>query len=94
MSDMVDVIVIGGGVVGCSIARELARYDLKIRVLEKEPDVAFGTSGRNSGVVHSGINYKPGTYRADLDVRGNAMTQAFNQHMSSRAEIANPRGCT
>ena len=73
MSDLVDVTVIGGGVVGCSIARELARYDLKIRVLEKEPDVAFGTSGRNSGVIHSGINYKPGTYRADLDVRGNAM---------------------
>ncbi len=73
MNDTVDVIVIGAGVVGCSIARELARYDLKIRVLEKELDVGFGTSSRNSGVVHSGINYKPGTVRARVDVLGNAM---------------------
>ncbi|MDR3331226.1 MAG: NAD(P)/FAD-dependent oxidoreductase [Synergistaceae bacterium] len=68
-----DVVIIGAGVVGCAIARELSRYELKIGVLEKEPDVGFGTSCRNSGVVHSGINYKPGTRRAVLDVRGNSM---------------------
>ncbi len=68
-----DVLIVGAGVVGNAIARELARYDLKIGVLEKEPDVALGTSSRNSGVVHSGINYKPGTRRAILNVRGNAM---------------------
>lgn len=59
--------------IGCAIARELARFDLKIGVFEKEMDVAFGTSCRNSGVVHSGINYLPGTNRAWLDVKGNAM---------------------
>ena len=68
-----DVLVIGAGVVGCAIARELSRYKLKIGVLEKEPDVAMGTSSRNSAVVHSGINYKPGTLRAKLNVKGNAM---------------------
>lgn len=73
MPDKYDVIVIGAGVIGCSIARELARYKLKIAVLEKEPDVSLGTSCRNSGVVHSGINYKPGSNRAWLDVLGNSM---------------------
>lgn len=68
-----DVIIIGAGVVGNAIARELAKYRLKTAVLEKEADVGFGTSSRNSGVLHSGINYKPGTLRAVLSVQGNAM---------------------
>jgi glycerol-3-phosphate dehydrogenase len=68
-----DVLVVGAGVVGCAIARELARYELKIGVIESEPDVALGTSCRNSGVVHSGINCAPGTKRAALNVRGNKM---------------------
>lgn len=71
--DSYDVLVVGGGVIGCAIARELARYDLKIAVLEKEPDVSLGTSCRNSGVIHSGINYLPGTKRAILNIKGNAM---------------------
>ena len=73
MENKYDVIIIGAGVVGCAIARELSRYKLKIGVLEKEPDVTLGTSSRNSAVVHSGINYKPGTLRAKLNVKGNAM---------------------
>jgi glycerol-3-phosphate dehydrogenase len=60
MSDQYDVIIIGAGVVGNSIARELSRYRLNICVLEKEQDVGMGTSSRNSGVIHSGIHYKPG----------------------------------
>ena len=68
-----DVAVIGAGVVGCAIARELSRFDLRIGVFEKEPDAAFGTSCRNSGVLHSGINYKPGTKRAVFNIRGNMM---------------------
>jgi glycerol-3-phosphate dehydrogenase len=72
-SDIFDVVIIGAGVVGCAVARELSRYDVSVAVLEKEPDVAFGTSCRNSGVLHSGINYKPGTKRATLSVRGNSM---------------------
>lgn len=68
-----DVIIIGGGVVGCAIARELSKYTADVCLLEREMDVALGTSCRNSGVLHSGINYKPGTLRAKLAVRGNAM---------------------
>jgi len=82
-----DVLIVGAGVVGCAIARELARYGkkvpdrpggdavraLRVGVLEKEPDVSFGTSSRNSAVLHSGINYAPGALRGALNVKGNAM---------------------
>lgn len=68
-----DIAIIGAGVIGSAIARELSRFELRIGVFEKEMDVSFGTSCRNSGVVHSGINYLPGTNRAWLDVKGNAM---------------------
>ena len=68
-----DVAIIGAGVVGNAIAHALSRYSLAVCVFEKELDVGFGTSCRNSGVLHSGINYKPGTNRARLNVRGNAM---------------------
>ena len=48
-----DVIIIGGGVTGCCIARTLSKYDLKIALLEKESDLASGTTKANSGVVHA-----------------------------------------
>lgn len=70
MNNSFDVIIIGAGVVGCAIARELAKYKLSILVLEKESDVAAGTSGRNSGVVHSGLNYNPKTIKSGLCVEG------------------------
>lgn len=66
-----DVVIIGGGVVGNAIARGLSRYELSVAVVEKEPDVGLETSCRNSGVLHSGIQYKAGTLRAKLAVRGN-----------------------
>ena len=71
MSNKYDVIVIGAGAVGCAVARELSRYALKVAVLEKECDVAAGTSGRNSAVVHAGFNNKPGSLMAQLCVEGN-----------------------
>ncbi len=73
MTKQHDVIIIGAGVVGNAIARELSRFHLDVAVVEKELDVAMGTSSRNSGVIHSGIHYKPGTLRAQLNVAGNAM---------------------
>ncbi len=71
MSQIYDVIVIGAGAVGCAIARELSQYQLMVLVLEKECDVAYGTSGRNSAVVHAGFNNKPGSLMAKLCVEGN-----------------------
>ena len=71
MTNSYEVIIIGAGVVGNAIARELSRYNIRVAVLEKEQDVGMGTSSRNSGVIHSGIHYKPGTLRAKLNVQGN-----------------------
>lgn len=65
-----DIIIVGAGAVGCACARELARYHLKTGVLEKEPDVACGTSGRNSAVVHAGFNNRPGSLMARFCVEG------------------------
>ncbi len=73
MNKEYDLAVIGGGVVGCAIARELSRYQLSVVVLEKEADVARGTSGKNSGVVHTGFNVPKGSLKARLNVQGAAM---------------------
>ncbi len=76
-----DVLVIGGGVVGSAIARELTRYKLKIGVLEKNLDVCYETSGRNSGVVHGGFAYDPGTLKAKLCVQGNKMMDELSKDL-------------
>lgn len=65
-----DVAIIGAGAVGNAVARELSKYELNICVIEKEADVAFGISGRNSGVLHAGFNNTPGTLMAELCVQG------------------------
>lgn len=71
MKELYDVLIIGGGVAGSAAARELARKKLRIGVLEKNLDVCFETSGRNSAVVHGGFAYDPGTLKAALCVEGN-----------------------
>lgn len=76
-----DIIIIGAGAVGCSMARELSRYDIRTLVLEKECDVAFGTSGRNSAVVHAGFNNKTGTLMARFCVEGNEGFEALCQEL-------------
>jgi glycerol-3-phosphate dehydrogenase len=77
MKKAYDVAVIGGGVVGCAIARELSRYQLSVVLLEKESDVARGTSGKNSGVVHTGFNVPKGSVKARLNVLGAGMFEAM-----------------
>lgn len=67
---MYDVIIIGAGVSGTSIARELAKFDAKICVVERFEDVCCGTSKANSAIVHAGYDAKPGTLMARLDVEG------------------------
>jgi len=65
-----DAIIIGGGVIGSAIARELSRYQMKIAVLDKNPDVCLEMSGRNSAVLHGGFAYEIGTKKAELCVEG------------------------
>lgn len=67
-----DIIIIGGGVVGSAVARELTRYRLSVAVLEKESDVCTHTSGRNTGMLHAGFLYKTGSLKAQCAVEGNA----------------------
>jgi glycerol-3-phosphate dehydrogenase len=61
MAPKYDVLIIGAGVVGSAIARELARYKLKTGVLEKDRDVGCEASGSNSAVIHGGVAYESGT---------------------------------
>lgn len=68
-----DVAVIGAGVIGSLIARELSRYSLKIALVEKCNDMAMGTSKANSAIVHAGFDAKPGTLKAKLNVEGTAL---------------------
>ena len=75
--EIYDVIIIGAGAVGCAIARELSRYSIRTLVLEKECDVAYGTSGRMSGVVHAGFNNRTGSLMAKLCVEGNRGFEAI-----------------
>ncbi|MGC9554151.1 MAG: FAD-dependent oxidoreductase [Thermoplasmatota archaeon] len=65
-----DVVIVGAGVVGCCIARQLSRYHLEVVVVEKETDVACGTSKANNGMVHTGIGEKMGTLKQRLCVEG------------------------
>ena len=68
-----DIAIIGAGIVGASIARELSKYKLNICLIEKADDVSCGTSKANSGIVHAGYDPEPGTLMAKLNVQGNAM---------------------
>lgn len=70
---MFDVAVIGAGVIGAMIARELARYDLRVAVLEKEADAAAGASRANSGIVHAGFDAAEGSLKAKFNVEGNRL---------------------
>ncbi len=70
-----DILIVGGGIVGLTIARELSqrRADLSITVIDKEPSLALHASGRNSGVVHAGFYYTPDTLKARFTVEGNKL---------------------
>ena len=70
---MVDVVVIGTGIMGACVARELSRYNLNVVVLDKENDVSNGTSKANSAIIHAGYDAANGTLMAKYNVLGNAM---------------------
>lgn len=81
---MYDIIIIGGGIVGLATALQLkkARPQLKVLVLEKEKRVAEHQTGHNSGVIHSGLYYKPGSLKATNCIRGYKMLLDFCDHES------------
>jgi glycerol-3-phosphate dehydrogenase len=78
---MYDVIIIGAGVIGCSVARELSKYSLKTGLIEKYEDVATGASKGNSGIVHGGYAAKHGTLKGKYCFRGNAMFDQMEKEM-------------
>ena len=85
---MYDVVIIGAGVSGCAIARELAKYRGRICVLERSEDVCTGTSKANSGIIHAGHDARHGTMKARLNVRGNAMMGETAKELDGRTADA------
>ena len=76
-----DVIIIGGGVAGCAVARELARYRARIALLERAEDVCSGASKANSGIVHAGFDAAPGTAKARFNLLGNRQMGALAREL-------------
>ncbi len=78
---MYDVAIVGAGVVGSAIARELSKYKVNACVIERDEDVCNGTSKANSAIVHAGFDAKPGTLKAKLNVRGNEMMDELSKEL-------------
>ena len=85
MKKQYDVVIIGAGVVGSAIARELSRYKLSIAVLEKNLDVCNETSGRNSAVVHGGFANPIGSLKAKCCVEGNKIMGQLAEELPVQA---------
>ena len=76
-----DVVVIGGGVIGCAVARELSRYQVKACVVEREEDVCSGTSKANSAIVHGGFDAEPGSLKAKFNILGSQMMEVLSKEL-------------
>ena len=76
-----DLCIIGAGIVGLNIAREMSRYRLRICVIEKEEDVGRGCTKANSGIVHGGYSDEPGTVKAELCVAGNHLYEQLESEL-------------
>jgi glycerol-3-phosphate dehydrogenase len=76
-----DVLIIGGGVIGCAIARELSKWDIDICVVEKEADLAMHASSRNDGMIHPGLVPSPGSLKAKYNAKGNGMYEALSKEL-------------
>jgi glycerol-3-phosphate dehydrogenase len=77
-----DCVIIGAGITGCAIARALSKYELKVMVVDKNNDVAEGTTKANNGNIHPGVQAKPGTLKADLNLLGNAMYDQWAEELN------------
>lgn len=78
---MYDCIIIGGGVVGCAVARFLSRYEGKFCILERESDIACGTTKANSAIIHAGFDAAFGSKMAAFNVRGNRMMPKLSEEL-------------
>jgi glycerol-3-phosphate dehydrogenase len=78
---MYDISIIGAGIIGCAIARELAKYQLKVCLIEKNDDVGSETTKANSGIVHGGYAEKPGSVKAKFSSAGNSMYKKLNAEL-------------
>ncbi len=78
---MYDVVIIGAGIVGTMTARELSKYNLKVCVLEKENDVAMGSTKANSAIIHAGFDATPGSLKAILNVKGSQMMEQITKEL-------------
>jgi len=81
-----DVLVIGAGVIGCAIARELSRYDLSVAVIEKECDCAMQASSRNDGMIHPGFADSPSKIKGRLNTRGNRLYRKLDKELGFQTE--------
>ncbi|WPC39314.1 NAD(P)/FAD-dependent oxidoreductase [Clostridium sp. JS66] len=79
---MYDVIIIGAGVIGANIARELSKFQINVCVLEKNEDVSCGASKDNSGIVHGGYSDEPGSLKAEFCVKGNRMFEQLERKLN------------
>ena len=82
-----NAIVVGGGIVGLAIARELSAVGVSVTLLEKEGGFALHQTGRNSGVIHAGPYYAPGSLKAKLCTQGNQLMVEFAKHHDIAHEI-------
>lgn len=76
-----DTVIVGAGVTGCAVARELSRREGRFLVLEKALDVCEGTSKANSAIIHAGFDAEPGTWKAKMNVRGNALMDELSREL-------------
>src|SRR3984957_4884189 len=75
--DRANIVIVGGGVVGCAVAHAVSRHWSDVFLIEHMPKLGMGASTRNSGVIHSGIYYPPGSLKAELCVAGNPKMYEF-----------------
>lgn len=78
---MYDVVIIGAGVCGSAVARELSKFKVNACVIERDEDVCCGTSKANSAIVHAGFDALPGTLKAKVNVEGNKMMDALSKDL-------------
>ena len=81
---MIDVAIVGAGIIGTLIARELSRFKLEVALVESSNDVASGSTKANSGIIHAGYDAQPGTAKARFNVQGNPLFDQLCEHLDVR----------